>query len=588
MGLEKVIGKQIVQMIKDSDRVQKSVSQMKDKLVKESLTILKKAGIDPAALPFDPISVLNGNGPDLNSLLTPENVCSIPPIPADKIESANAAIDNAKSAISKVIENSNKLKGALISLQTPLASIQTTGESVEGIVNSVSNAVKVIKAIPIPTAFGAPAVALPVKVLTILSSSLVTLDKVIVAGKGTVSFVAPMVRQVSGVLNQTITAVNSLEQAVQPALTMLSLVQSTLELGNQCPNVNQTDIDDINNNVAGELNEALLQSGDNSIPLINIEDEEALIASFPFDYKGFLLELVNNPNNDFPFPSRKIRATRDFTSNPEENSGSIFVRTKFNTPLGEVILYNDPGGQGRYSYSTSVAILVREMKFKLDNYLKGVKLLALPAVTSGDASIGGSVRGGKPGSGTQEYTDNRPDSQFTPGGTMGVVDTDLVIGGSDDPPSPTGSVDPPLPPAYYFSDPTLVIPEVTPNEPYLEGTFTVVRPIKIKMTTFGGNGGFSDSTAFLRIFKEGALSYSYMFESQFADQMQTITTKTNPVGYYNGNPLDPEYWPITPGYFNGALQTGTGIFKFTLELTNWNGQLGGGSGNFAKFEIEAQ
>ena len=77
-------------------------------------------------------------------------------------------------------------------------------------------------------------------------------------------------------------------------------------------------------------------------------------------------------------------------------------------------------------------------------------------------------------------------------------------------------------------------------------------------------------------------------KKKFADQMETITTKTNPVGYYNGNPLDPEYWPITPGYFNGALQTGTGIFKFTLELTNWNGQLGGGSGNFSKFEIEAQ
>ncbi len=578
MGLEKVIGKQIVQMIKDSDRVQKSVSQMKDKLVKESLTVLEKAGIDPAALPFDPIAVLNGNIPDPNSLLTPENVCSIPPIPPNKIDSATSAIDNAQSSFSNVIENSNKLKGALIDLQTPLASIQTTGDSVEGIINSVSNAVKVIKAIPIPTAFGAPAVALPVKVLTILSSSLVKLDKIIVAGKGTVSFIAPMVRQVSGVLNQTITAVNSLEQAVQPALAMLSLVKSTLELGNQCPNVNQEDIDDINNEVAGNINEALLQSGDNSIPLLNIESEEALIASFPFDYRGFLLELVNNPNNDFPFPSRRIRATRDFTANPEENSGSIFVRTKFNTPLGEVILYNDPGGQGRYSYSTSVAILVREMKFKLDNYLKGVKLLALPAVTSGDASIGGSVRGD--GGGTP----------FTPSPVApapNLTPPDLP-GGSIDPPSPTGSVDPPLPPAFFFSDPTIVVPEVTPIEPYLEGTFTVVRPIKIKMTTFGGNGGFSDSTAFLRIFKEGNLSYSYFFESQFADQMETITTKNNPVGYYNGNPLDPEYWPITPGYFNGALQTGTGIFKFTLELTNWNGQLGGGSGNFAKFEIEAQ
>ena len=581
MAVADVIGKQVFNMIKDSGRVQDAVLNMKEKVVNESLKTLEKSGIDPAALPFDPIAVLNGNV-DPTSILIPDVVCSVPPIPPDKIEPAIGAIEQYKANLTSIIENTNKLKSTLIDLQTPLQSISQQAQTMEGVVNSINNAVKVIKSIPIPTAFGAPAIALPVKVLTILSSSLIRLDKIIEMGKGTISFVAPMVKEVSGTLNQTIQAVGTLESTIQPALSMLTLIQSTLELGPLCPDVTQDDITEINNQVAGDLNEALLSSGDNSLSIINVEDEEALIASFPFEYKGFLLELVNNPNSDFPFPSRKIKATRDFSADNEINEGNIYVRTKFNTPVGEVILYNDPGGQARYSFSTSVAILVKEMKFKLDNWLKGLKILALPSVT--DSS---EVRG-KPGSGTQEYIDNRPDPQFTPGGTMGVVDTDLVIGGSDDPPSPTGSVDPPLPPAYYFSDPTLVVPEVTPNSPYLEGSFTVVRPIKVKMTTFGGNGGFSDSTAFLRIFKEGALSYSYMFESQFADQMQTITTKNNPVGYYNGNPLDPEYWPITPGYFNGGLQTGTGIFKFTLELTNWNGQLGGGSGNFAKFEIEAQ
>jgi|TARA_R110002012_G_scaffold6618_2_gene31553 hypothetical protein len=595
MGLEKLIGKQVVQMIKDSDRVQKSVTQLKDKLVKESLTVLDKAGIDPAALPFDPIAVLNGDFPDPNSLLTPENVCSIPPISPNKIDSATNAIDNAKAAFSNVVENSNKLKSALIDLQTPLATIQTTGENVEGVITSVSNVTKVIKAIPIPTAFGAPAVALPVKVLTILSSILVRLDKVLVAGKGTVSFVSPMVKSVSGTLNQTISAVGGLEQAVAPALTMLTLVRSTLELGNQCPDVSQADIDDINQKVAGDLSEALLESGDSSLLGVNIEDETSLIASFPFTYKGFLLELVNNPNNatfyldtdpesptfnetirgeDFPFPSRRIRATRDFTADPELNVGSIFVRTKFNTPLGEVILYNDPGGQGRYSYSSSVGILLKEMKFKLDNYLNGVKLLALPAVTEAGTDSG-LIRGGG-GS-----TPNPNPQVFTP-------PPNITPNGSDDPPSPTGSVDPPLPPAYHFTNNSLSAPEVTPYTPILEGTFTVTRPIKIKMTTFGGNGGFSDSTGFLRIYKVGNLNYSFMMEQQYADQMQTITTKNNPIGYYNNNPLDPEYWPINPGYSNGSLQMNTGIFKFYLELQDFNGPLGGGAGNFAKFEIEAQ
>ena len=573
MGLEKIIGKQVFQMIKDSDRVQKSVIQMKDKLVKESLTVLKKAGIDPASLPFDPISVLNGNIPDSNSLLTPENICNIPPIPLDKRESALDAINKAKATFSSVIENSNNLKSALIDIQSPLQTISTTGESASGIVNSIENVIKVIKAIPIPTAFGAPAVALPVKVLTILSSTLIRLDKIVVIGKGTVSFVGPMVKSVSGTINQTIKAVNTLESAVEPALTMLTLVQSTLELGDNCPNVNQEDIDAVGQEVAGNLNEALAASGDSSLLSVNLNNEAELIASFPFDYKGFLLELIFNPNNDFPFSSRKIRATRDFTADPEDDSGTIFVRTKFNTPVGEVILFNDPGGQGRYSYSTTVAVLVKEMKFKLDNYLKSTKILALPAVT--EAGVNNSnVRGGS--------TPNPNPQVFTP--------PPPNLNGSDDPPSPTGSVDPPLPPAFHFPTAGTTFIEVNPIDSVATGTFTVTRPIKIKMTTFGGTFPLDGySRGFLRIYKQNIQGFSYMMEDQYADEGITITTQNNPSGYYqNNNPNQPEYWPINPGYANGSVAGNLGTFTYKLELLDFDGVPDGSSGNFAKFEIEAQ
>ena len=234
MGLEKLIGKQVVQMIKDSDRVSLSVLQLKEKLLKESLNVLKNAGIDPAALPFDPIAVLNGNFPNPDSLLNSDTICSVPPIAPNKIQAANNAIEKAQGAFSAVIENTNKLKSALIDIQAPLGTISTTGESAAGIVDSISNVIKIIKAIPIPTAFGAPAVALPVKVLTILSSTLIRLDKIVAIGKGTVSFVAPMVKSVSGILNQTISAVGTLEKSLEPALTMLSLVKSVLSKIDLC------------------------------------------------------------------------------------------------------------------------------------------------------------------------------------------------------------------------------------------------------------------------------------------------------------------------------------------------------------------
>ena len=667
MGLAKTITKQFINMAKDSDRVQLSVDQMREKLIKESLTVVKAAGIDPSQLPFDPFQLLSGNISDPQTLLTPENVCVVPPLTNSQKNKANIAIIKSQQQLGAIIENTNKLKSALIAIQTPITGIRVTGEATASFANSLSNIIKIIKAIPIPTAFGAPAVALPVKVLTILSSTLIKLDKKVDIAKGTISLIPPMIKQISGILNQVIKTVSGVEASIQGALILTAFVKSVIELGDFCDvnsdlyivdgdvsdgnifaldrveglsigmvvntvtdgnvdnntsiisinptnstvtfssintlndgtgiifksyegsGVSQGDVNNITDNVNGVLQAALNQSGDNVSLLENELSEADLIASFPFFYKGFLLELVNNPDNatftedtdpesetfgellrgpDFPFPSRKIRATRDF-SNSEENKNTIFVKNnKFNTPIGNVTLFNDPGGQGRYSYSSSVSILVAEMKYKIDNYLQGVKELALPAIAEAD--------GGRVGKTT---TPPNPNPQvFTP-----PADLNPGPGGSDDPPSPTGSVDPPLPPAFFFNglNPST---EVIPTRIIASGSFTVTRPIKIKMTTFGGDTMFSDSTAFLRIYKQTAPGYSYMIEQQYAESMETITTQDNPQGYYSGDFNPPEYWPITPGFANGSVVTNLGIFKYELELTDYNGA----GSNFARFEIEAQ
>ena len=253
MSQAKQITKAFTNMVKDSDRVRDAVDQQKDKLLKESLNVLKKAGIDPAALPFDPIAVLNGNFPNPQSLLNSSIICSIPIISPDKIEAANNVIDSVKDTFSTVIENTNKLKSALVDIQTPLASIQTTGDTLLNLANTLSNVIMVIKAIPIPTAFGAPAVALPVKVLTILSSTLIKLDKKVSIAKGTISLIPPMINRISGILNEVIEKVSSLEQALQPALTMLSLVKSVIDLAPQCPDIPPEDIQAVVDETTGTL-----------------------------------------------------------------------------------------------------------------------------------------------------------------------------------------------------------------------------------------------------------------------------------------------------------------------------------------------
>ena len=662
MSLAKTITKQFIKMAKDSDRVQNSVDQMKGKLISESLTVVKSAGIDPSQLPFDPVALLAGNIPNPQTLLTPENVCSVPPLTNSQKNKANIAIQKSQIQLGNIIENSNKLKSALIAIQTPITGIRVTGESTLSFANALSNIIKIIKAIPIPTAFGAPAVALPVKVLTILSSTLIKLDKKVDIAKGTISLIAPMIKQISGILNAVITTVNNLETAIQSALVLTSFVKSVVDLGDSCDvnsdlyivngdvlngdtftldrvdglnmgmiistvtngntndntsiisinptnltvkfssantlsdgtgiifksyegsGVSQGDVDSVTLQINGTLQDALNSSGNIDRIIDNQQSEMALIKSFPFEYKGFLLELVNNPNNatftedkngkivrgtDFPFPSRKIRATRDFTVGTG-TTNTIFTNTKFNTPLGAVTLFNDPGGQGRYSFSSSVSVLVEEMKYKLDNYLQGVSVLSLPALTTD--TFGGGMVGGYPTQNPQMYTPPPP----------------TIIDGSDDPPSPTGSVDPPLPPAYYINGQTDYT-EVSPTRVIANGSFTVVRPVKIKMTTFGGNWPLDgDSKAFLRIYKQTIPGYNYLMEQQFAEMQEMITTQDNPQGYYSGDSNPPEYVNIDPGYANGTVVTNIGIFNYSLELTNYTGPSDGGAGNFAKFEIEAQ
>ena len=643
MSLAKVITKTFVKMVKDSDRVQNSVDQMKEKLIKQSLEVIKKAGIDPSSLPFDPIALLNGNIPNPTSLLTPQSVCAIPPLSQSQKDRANQEIDRVSNTLGGIIENTNKLKAALISIQAPLTGIQATAQSTESLANSISNIIKLIKAIPIPTAFGAPAVALPVKVLTILSSTLIKLDKKVDIAKGTIALVPPMINQISAILNSVITAVNGVEAIIQSALVLTSFLKSVVELGDSCGvpedlfivvgNVNgsnvelnrvdgltigmssddangtiininpsnsfitfsdfnklndgdtllfntggfgvlQGDIDRVVDDVNGTLQDALNSSGDSSLLETNQQSEADLIASFPFEYKGFLLELVNNPDNSFPFPSRKIRATRDFTGDTNP-IGTIFTITKFNTPLGNITLFNDPGGKGRYSFSSSVSVLVAEMRYKIDNYLSGVNELVLPSNTG---AVDGNVRTGTP--------PNPNIQQFTPPDPTIEIDpkTGLTYGG-DDPPSPTGSNDPPLPPAFYFSDPSNTGNAIgsTTTNPLNVGSFTVVRPIKIKMTTFGGSNAYSDSTGFLRIYKQGGNGQLlFMMKQQFADNMEMVETVESP---QTGEPID--FLPINPIFVNGTVVDELGVFQYSLELTDFNGD-GQGLDNFTTFEIEAQ
>lgn len=375
MGLEKFIIKQVVKIAKDSVKIQDSVNVMQDKLANENLKLIDSSGINAQLLPFDIIALAKGEIEDPGDILTPEVLCSTPPLTESQKETTQREVNSLKLKTSAIIDNINSLQEALITIQQPLTTLSVTADNLKKIIKIVSTTVKVIKAIPIPVAVGF--VAIPINVLTILSDALVQLDKLITANKGITKLVPIIINAVLGMITQTITAVNGAVAKIEPTLTLLSFMQSKINLGDKCPTVSQGEINVIQLNLTSDLQSDIAKLGDSSIAAVNILNDDELITALqanalePFEYRGFIFILELDPQNTFSFPYRRIRADRTFSS--ETSTFFTYSPSSPRTELnGSITLYNDPGNLGRYSFASSTQILVQEMKYKIDQYLFGV------------------------------------------------------------------------------------------------------------------------------------------------------------------------------------------------------------------------
>ena len=178
-------------------------------------------------------------------------------------------------------------------------------------------------------------------------------------------------------ISQTIKSLNEAILKIEPTLTILSFMQSKINLGDKCPTVTQGEINLIQLNLTADLQSDIAELGDSSIAAVNIFNDDELITALqpnalePFEYGGFIFIIELDPQNTFSFPSRRIKANRSFSS--ETSTFFTISPSSPKTPLnGSIILYNDPGNLGRYSFASSTQILVQEMKYKIDQYLLGV------------------------------------------------------------------------------------------------------------------------------------------------------------------------------------------------------------------------
>jgi hypothetical protein len=383
MGFEKIVIKQVVKVAKDTAKIEAALSTIQDKLINDSLKAFDKTEINPSLLEFNIEDLANNRIEDPNSVFTPENLCAPPPLTETQKQQSIQAVEKLQSDISTVVDNVDSLKQALLIVKQPLQVLEVTASNLNSIIGTVKNAIKVIKAIPIPTAIIPPSggVGVPINVLTILSDSLDTLDKLLGKATGVTSIVGPLVRSVSTMITETITSVDKLVGNIPGALVVCSFIKSKVELGDSCPTVNQQDMNVVQTAVSLDIQTAVAGLGDSSIEEVNLLNETQLLerlqynSNNPIIYKYFVLNLQNNPDNPYNFSSRRIIGRRYFSWDYDQTgSGVLHFKpgrdgATLEPLVGPIELFSDPLGSGEYSFASSAQVLVEEMKYAIDQFL---------------------------------------------------------------------------------------------------------------------------------------------------------------------------------------------------------------------------
>lgn len=269
----------------------------------------------------------------------------------------------SKTELDKILAKKNQMSQALTQVQKGLTTLTDTSTTLEGILTGADIAVKVIKALPIPTSVP-PGVGIPLNVINGFSSALIKLADLIKAGKVTVAQITPATKIMTTSIAKIQDKLSKLDGLLANCLVEQadsSLLWSSTKdyvVNDQVYLVNPEGGKDYykalesNLNKSPDQNSTIWETSDEdsaktsyfaSLGInLNTEnvDETSLNANSndPFFYKGYKIVLDTNANNKFSFPERRGIATND---------------------TGEKVV-------GPWSYSASTQVLLDGVKFEID------------------------------------------------------------------------------------------------------------------------------------------------------------------------------------------------------------------------------
>ena len=402
MAFSKLILSQIVGLASNSFLMDLAVDKVKTTLVEKTAEEIESK--IPIELPISVKDVLLGNAtaPTMDDikgeLLNPENVSYVPePIKQEINDTLTVIEDNVKS----VIEIKNNLFGALNTLLLPIATLEDLSSNLEEVVVTVDDLITILQAIPLPLAVP-PGAGLPANVVIGFADGLASAKTINEQIKGPVSTISPSIAEMRKVITPIIGKLLLFDGLFMTITTIIIFIKLLL-LRKPGEELTDSEINDVVVATTDALLSGLVETPgpivSNSTEGVNALAEAELLnqlqpgSNDPLIYKGYLLTIEYDPNNQYSFPLRRIKGTflniNEIGNNinrPEPGTTSeserLFLRLKdsviynlkSNIPVGEGTTSSTPY-PAPYSYSSSVQVLISEIIYEIDRFIAGKESL---------------------------------------------------------------------------------------------------------------------------------------------------------------------------------------------------------------------
>jgi hypothetical protein len=408
MSLSKIITGQMVGAAKNAFKMEIVVDKLKDELINVTANQIEEQ--IPIPLPFDTRSALKGEEVLDKDLLTEKGLNQIQAIPEPLKAEILTVVDNIEKTLNDAIKQKNLIQGALETLLKPIQTLSKLIKNLSKVVTTLNTSIKVLKVIPLPTSVP-PGVGIPSSIIIGFADGLsglkIALDKLdgpISGGEEGIDKIQKLVVPIAGKLKL-------LDPIFSSSTTIIIIIRTLLTYG---PLATQQQIDEVSSTVGENLQESLntlpgsftsqssgvwvrtfnsgngisesptsppptppspftSKNGDIWKYFSSNEAANAFLLSQltppnnnPLIYKGYKLEIENDPNNKFTFASRRIRASFILT---EKDIQAQNTTINYQLRLVNSIIYNIPD-EG-YSFSSSVQSLIQESYYEIDQFIDG-------------------------------------------------------------------------------------------------------------------------------------------------------------------------------------------------------------------------